>query len=64
MDGEQFDKGLATRRAVLGAEYVDRALAGATDFTRPLQEFVTAQCWGTVWNRPGSEHDSPIWSRF
>lgn len=53
MDQKQYDQGLATRRAVLGAEYVDRAIAGATDFTRPLQEFVTAQCWGTVWNRPG-----------
>jgi 4-carboxymuconolactone decarboxylase len=25
----------------------------ATDFTRVLQEYVTASCWGDVWSRPG-----------
>jgi 4-carboxymuconolactone decarboxylase len=50
---ERFEAGLATRREVLGAEYVDAALARADDFTRPLQELVTGWCWGEVWNRPG-----------
>jgi 4-carboxymuconolactone decarboxylase len=45
MNQERFDKGLAVRREVLGAEYVDRALAAADDFTRPLQELVTEYCW-------------------
>ena len=53
MNKERFDRGLATRRAVLGGEYVDRAIANATDFNRPLQELVTEYCWGEVWNRPG-----------
>lgn len=53
MNKELFDRGLATRRAVLGADYVDRAVASATDFNRPLQELVTEYCWGEVWNRPG-----------
>ncbi len=48
-----YARGLATRREVLGAEYVDRAIAGADDFSRPLQELVTTWCWGEVWNRPG-----------
>ena len=53
MDQETFEKGLAIRRAVLGAEYVDQAMASADDFSRPLQELVTQYCWGEVWGRPG-----------
>jgi 4-carboxymuconolactone decarboxylase len=46
-----YESGLETRRAVLGAEYVDAAIANADDFTRPLQELVTSYCWGEVWGR-------------
>jgi 4-carboxymuconolactone decarboxylase len=53
MNKELFEKGLATRRAVLGADYVDRAIASADDFNRPMQELVTQYCWGEIWNRPG-----------
>lgn len=53
MNQELFDKGLKTRREVLGAEYVDKSIASATDFNRPMQELVTQYCWGDVWNRPG-----------
>lgn len=53
MDQETFDKGLKIRREVLGADYVDRAIANADDFNRPLQELVTTYCWGEVWGRPG-----------
>jgi 4-carboxymuconolactone decarboxylase len=49
----RFDRGLAIRRRVLGARYVDEALRTADDFTRPLQELVTEFCWGSVWTRPG-----------
>jgi len=48
-----YDEGLAVRREVLGAEYVDRSIAGADSFTRAWQEFVTEWCWGGVWTRPG-----------
>ena len=51
MNDELFDTGLAVRREVLGAEFVDKALAGADDFTRPLQRLVTEYCWGAVWGR-------------
>jgi 4-carboxymuconolactone decarboxylase len=37
----------------LGAEYVDKALASADNFSRPLQELVTQYCWGEIWGRPG-----------
>ena len=48
---EQFEAGLAVRRAVLGDAYVDRSLASIDDFTRDLQELVTEYCWGRVWTR-------------
>jgi 4-carboxymuconolactone decarboxylase len=53
MNKELFDKGLETRREVLGAEYVDAAIKSADDFNRDMQELVTQYCWGDVWNRPG-----------
>ncbi len=53
MNKEVYDKGLAIRREVLGAEHVDKAIASADDFNRPLQELVTEYCWGAVWGRPG-----------
>jgi 4-carboxymuconolactone decarboxylase len=52
-DKTTFETGLQTRRDVLGAEHVDRSLAQATDFARPMQELVTEYCWGAVWSRPG-----------
>ena len=52
---ELFDKGLATRREVLGTEYVDASIKNATDFNIDMQELVTQYCWGDVWNRPGLE---------
>ena len=53
MDKEMYEKGLKIRREVLGAEFVDNAIASADDFNRPLQEIVTQYCWGEIWGRPG-----------
>ncbi|MEO7152222.1 MAG: 4-carboxymuconolactone decarboxylase [Burkholderiaceae bacterium] len=53
MNPSAYEQGLKTRREVLGAEYVDAAIQGADDFSRPLQEFVTEYAWNGVWNRPG-----------
>lgn len=53
MASEKFEKGLATRKQVLGDEYVNNSLANADEFTMPLQELVTEYCWGTVWQREG-----------
>lgn len=53
MDKDTFERGLETRRQVLGDDYVERALAGANEFSQPLQELVTGFAWGTVWQRPG-----------
>jgi 4-carboxymuconolactone decarboxylase len=49
----QFDRGLATRKQVMGEDFVARAFAGVTDFTRPLQAHITRAAWGDVWQRPG-----------
>ena len=53
MAGRLYEEGLRVRREVLGAEYVDKAVASATDFNREFQELVTEYCWGKVWTRPG-----------
>jgi 4-carboxymuconolactone decarboxylase len=45
--------GLATRRKVLGNDYVQGALDKATSFSAPLQEFVTKNAWGNTWQRQG-----------
>ena len=41
------------RRAVLGDEHVDRAIAGTTELNGEFQEFIARCVWGTVWTRPG-----------
>jgi 4-carboxymuconolactone decarboxylase len=49
----RLERGLKLRRRSLGDGYVDNALAAATEFTRPIQEYVTETCWGDIWSRPG-----------
>lgn len=51
LDEDRFAAGMAARRRVLGDDYVDRSLATASEFGRPLQELVTDYCWGWLWNR-------------
>jgi 4-carboxymuconolactone decarboxylase len=53
MTESMFERGLSIRKEVLGAEHVERSLAGADDFNRPFQELITEYCWGAVWGRPG-----------
>lgn len=53
MNKTQFDQGMAVRREVLGDEYVDRAIQNVSEFNQPMQEVVTANCWGEVWQRDG-----------
>jgi len=51
MDKAVFDKGLEIRKSVLGKEYVEKSIASADDFNKPLQELVTEYCWGWCWGR-------------
>lgn len=53
MTSEAFDRGLALRKEVLGADYVTKSFADADDFSRPMQELSTEYCWGTIWSREG-----------
>jgi 4-carboxymuconolactone decarboxylase len=48
-----YEQGLATRKAVMGDDFVAAAFANATPFTRPIQEHITRAAWGDVWQRPG-----------
>jgi 4-carboxymuconolactone decarboxylase len=49
----RFEDGLAVRKEVLGAAHVERSMANVSEFSRPVQEYVTRACWGDVWSRPG-----------
>ena len=53
MGQDRFDKGLKLRKQVLGADYVERSMASADEFSMPMQELSTEYCWGYVWTRPG-----------
>jgi 4-carboxymuconolactone decarboxylase len=52
-DTERGAAGMMVRREVLGDEHVDRAVASATPFTAPFQDFITRYAWGEIWSRPG-----------
>jgi 4-carboxymuconolactone decarboxylase len=49
---DRLERGMALRREVLGDDHVERSLAAATEFTRPVQELVTEICWADIWSRP------------
>ena len=50
---DPFQRGMATRREVLGDPHVDRAEAAKTAFDEDFQRFITEGAWGSVWSRPG-----------
>jgi 4-carboxymuconolactone decarboxylase len=53
MNEDLYEAGLEIRKAVLGKEYVEKSLANADEFTRPIVELSTEYCWGRIWSRPG-----------
>ena len=53
LESETYERGLALRKAVLGADHVERSLASADDFSRPIQDLATEYAWGAVWSREG-----------
>jgi 4-carboxymuconolactone decarboxylase len=50
---DRHEEGMKIRRAVLGDEHVDAAVAGTTDDTAEFQELITRYAWGEIWARPG-----------
>ncbi|MCR4283189.1 MAG: alpha/beta fold hydrolase, partial [Bauldia sp.] len=51
-DAGGFQKGLAVRKSVLGADYVDAALKDAGSFGAGWQDFITRVAWGEIWGDP------------
>ncbi|MGE4239721.1 carboxymuconolactone decarboxylase family protein [Ramlibacter sp.] len=51
MDKQLFETGLATRKEVLGPDYVHRAFEQNV-LTDEFQQIVTEFAWGAVWSRP------------
>jgi 4-carboxymuconolactone decarboxylase len=56
MDRKQYDRGMKTRRKVLGDEWVDRAEKNKTAFNAEFQDLITRYAWDEIWNRPGLGH--------
>ncbi len=48
-----YEKGMKTRRSVLGEAHVDRASAAQTELDTDFQTFITETAWGSVWSREG-----------
>jgi 4-carboxymuconolactone decarboxylase len=47
---DRFEKGMATRRAILGDAHVDQARANTSTFDAPFQAMITEGAWGTLWS--------------
>ena len=47
-----FEAGLAVRKAVLGSEHVERAIATAGSFGAPWQDYITRAAWNDIWGDP------------
>ena len=52
-DTERYAQGMKVRRAVLGGQHVDKAVANSTPFNEPFQDLITRYAWGEIWSRPG-----------
>ena len=50
------DRGMKTRRKVLGDEWVDRAEKTKTAFNEDFQSLITRYAWDEIWNRPRIPH--------
>jgi 4-carboxymuconolactone decarboxylase len=51
-EDERYAKGMAVRRKVLGAAWVDRAEAAKSEFNAEFQAMITRSPWGEIWTRP------------
>ena len=56
MSKDAYERGMKTRRKVLGDEWVDRAEKNKSAFTADFQELLTRFAWDEIWNRPGLDH--------
>lgn len=58
MNDSRYTTGMRVRREVLGDDYVERALAQATEFDADFQRFITEVAWGSLWARPDLDRRS------
>lgn len=49
---DRYDSGLARRKEVLGAKYVEARLASTHPFSDEFQALITRYAWGEMWTRP------------
>lgn len=52
-DAARAARGMEVRRAVLGDDHVDRALARTTPLDAAFQDWIVGAAWADVWGRPG-----------
>ena len=48
-----FERGMQTRRRILGDAWVDRSLERANSFNADFQNLITRFAWHEIWGRPG-----------
>ena len=53
MGSARFERGMETRREVLGEVHEAAAEAQKTEFDADFQRLSTEMAWGSVWARPG-----------
>ena len=53
MDDDLYNKGMATRRKVLGENHVAGRQASDDPYTKQHNELVTQAAWGLFWSREG-----------
>jgi 4-carboxymuconolactone decarboxylase len=58
MGRKAYERGMKTRRKVLGDEWVDRAERGKTPFNEEFQSLITRYAWDEIWNRPRFSHET------
>jgi 4-carboxymuconolactone decarboxylase len=56
MAKEGYERGMKTRRKVLGDDWVDSAERNKNEFNAEFQELLTRYAWDEIWNRPALDH--------
>lgn len=52
-DDDRLERGESVRRAMFGDDLVDQNYVRATDFQRPVQDWLAGAVWADVWTRGG-----------
>lgn len=52
-DKEGYERGMKTRRSVLGDDYVNSAEENKSEFDRDFQHHIAHAAWNSIWSRPG-----------